>query len=69
MEDERYFNFYDQKKRLTNQVDLLSRLENKGYEIKNKMILSTEKIGIPVTAILLLLKESLDHIVNFQKPY
>ena len=66
MEDERHFNFYDPQKRLPSQVDLLDRLEQNSYEVHNKRILTTEKIGIPVTAILLLLKESLDQIVNFQ---
>lgn len=66
MEDERHFNFYDPQKRIPNQVSLLSKLETQGYEVRKKRILTTDKIGIPVTAILLIIKESLDVIKSEQ---
>lgn len=66
MEDERHFNFYDPQKRIPNQIALLSELEAQGYEIRKKRILTTDKIGVPVTAILLIMKESLDLIKSEQ---
>ncbi len=70
MEDERHFNFYDiPLKRLPNQIALLEKLESLGYEQKGKFILTTESIGIPVTSILLLLKEALEFIINEQHEF
>lgn len=64
--DERHFTFYDAERRLPNQVVLLELLEKNGYETKGKYILTSENIGIPITSMLLLCKESLDVIVKEQ---
>jgi hypothetical protein len=44
----------------------LAILQNNGFEEKGKYVLTTENIGIPITSMLLLAKESLDFINNEQ---
>jgi len=63
----RYFNYYDQQKRLTSQRNLFLKLEEIGYETNGKYILSHRKTGIPVTIMLLLMKDVEAQLVQEQK--
>jgi len=64
--DGRVFNHYDAKKRLPMQVTLLRKLEELGYETKNKYILTNKRLGVPITIMLLLMKEAVEHILEEQ---
>ena len=54
----RFFNEYDELKRLTNQIELYKELESRGYEKYDKRILTTRNLGVPITIMLLLIKEA-----------
>lgn len=65
--DERHFQFYDVSKRLKNQELLLEELIKLGFEIKGKYILTTSSIGIPITTMLIILKNTLKSIKDVQE--
>jgi len=67
--DERHFSYYDVNHRLQSQTILLDLLEKKGLEKKGTYILTTDNIGIPVTSMLLLIRDSFSYIDNEQKEF
>lgn len=64
--DERHYNYYVGDRPLDSQVELLSKLESLGYEKDNKRILTNKNFGVPITAILLLIREAKFEIENIQ---
>lgn len=65
--DERFFNYYDDAKRLPNQIVLLNELINRNFEINDKRILTTPNFGVPVTSIILLMRDVHDELIKIQK--
>ena len=64
--DERHFDFYDKQNRLDKQPILQSNLEKQGFEKDNKYILTVKNFGVPVTSILLIMKDSQNRILKMQ---
>lgn len=67
--DERHYNYYVDNNPLATQIELLNKLENMGRERDDKRILTTMNFGVPVTSILLLMKEAKDKIENLQENF
>lgn len=64
--ERRYFNYYDTEERLPNQILLLEKLEEMNYEKDGRYILTNKKLGVPITIMLLLMKESMDLLFKEQ---
>ncbi len=61
----RFFEYYHTGV-VPSQVTLFNRLEQLGYEVNGKHILSTGTVGVPVTVMLLLMHDSYQDIVLLQ---
>ena len=64
--DQRFIEFYH-KGKVPNQVKLIKKLEEKGYENGFNNICTIKNFGVPVTIFVLLLYKKLQNIDRFQK--
>ena len=66
MDDPRYFDSYSEHSKLPYQKLLLEKLLQNGCETNGKYILTTKNFGLPITSMLLIMRDSCQDLISLQ---